>query len=65
MSEWQPIETAPEADSGKTMVLVFYGNLSRRPIEIRQTDGVWWRMEADRGSNGVPTHWMPMPEPPQ
>ena len=69
MSEWQPIETAP--DDG-TLVLVS----SREGIWIsarkkgRRTadgygpfDGCDWYMGDSRSA--APTHWMPLPKPPE
>lgn len=61
MSEWQPIETAPKDRSVLLAAWVASG-----PYYVREVG--WWE-EADGGfwsfpSEGVPTHWMPLPEPP-
>ena len=59
---WQPIETAPKtkkrilAIKGKTIkIVVWYPNLQEwgNPQEW-DDDGAW-----------KPTHWMPLPEPPE
>ena len=64
MTEWQPIETAP--DDGYP-VLLWYANY----------DGMiqgWWfsspkgiddGWETIIGTIGNPTHWMPLPDPPE
>ncbi len=57
---WQPIETAPS--DGKP-ILVVGGYESK--ATIRGADGEWWRRARREGSKSVPSHWMPLPEPPQ
>lgn len=72
--QWQPIETAPKDG---TRVLL-YANLRRASLSGHDLDkdyGYWivlgsW--EAEYGlwvdgsqCNPLPTHWMPLPEPPQ
>jgi hypothetical protein len=59
VSEWQPIETAPQDG---TWVLVFRPRGMWNKIRIGYFDGQWRtpeRMDPIR-----PTHWMPLPEPP-
>jgi hypothetical protein len=66
--EWQPIETAPRDETA--VLLYFPGSW--------ETDGVrvgWWHegawYEHEWSSNPMtdfyeePTHWMPLPHPPQ
>jgi hypothetical protein len=53
---WQPIETAP--NGGNVIVI---GGRYEEP-EIIPADGDWWRT---CGLIGVPTHWMPLSEPPE
>lgn len=64
MSAWQPIETAPK--DGDTEVLI-YGALGT--IKVAWYSGGEWKWEYDNdmtyGSTVYrPTHWMPLPEPP-
>lgn len=66
--EWQPIETAPKDD--ETLVLLWAA-----PAPASHDGGMdvgWWyypkeRWNAQHGGslNFRPTHWMPLPEPPQ
>ena len=66
MSEWQPIETAPEDG---TPVLIFsakHGKNHKSPVALDfyhfRRDGWayggWYAIDN-------PTHWMPIPEPPK
>jgi hypothetical protein len=59
MSEWQPIETAPKDG---TEFLAFQPGW--------ELDFAWWDqargMWMDRhGDQTVPTHWIPLPPPPE
>jgi hypothetical protein len=60
---WQPIETAPKDG---TTVDLWSGHHQRRWADCCWNDGKWWVY-----NNGYepyefdPTHWMPLPEPPQ
>lgn len=68
---WQPIETAPR--DGSEIILhdrgtVGTGFYSEAPEARRAEAGWFW--EDDRGNlliakNADPTHWMPLPSPPQ
>lgn len=64
MSEWQPIETAPDAEKEKTVWL--FGGRYDEPT-LRPSDGSFWRYEKSIGSEHVPTHWMELkiPESPK
>lgn len=69
MSEWQPIEMAPK--DGTKIVLHFPGPW-RDPSEIgasvgQWTGSYWWctAIWASSEMRGAPTHWMPLPEPPE
>jgi hypothetical protein len=58
--EWQPIETAPSEH------LLFCGN-TRHDTRVVFTG---WKAQngrcyADNGDSVKPTHWMPLPPPPQ
>jgi len=68
MSEWMPIETAPhdnnqwilvyETKSGKTYTAIF----DTHPLDVDDEMGLVW---TDGHIELTPTHWMPLPEPPQ
>lgn len=67
---WQPIETAPK--SGKRILLAEAGSVYEgawAAIEPAEAGWVWshqiedWQIRESGFSN--PTHWMPLPEPPQ
>ena len=53
MSEWKPIETAPDDE------LVLLGWWVNVPDV-----GKWWEVEVEYPRKG-PTHWMPLPTPPK
>jgi hypothetical protein len=64
-SEWQPIETAPR-DGTNILIVNHKGNIASGLWQC----GGWWL----RGGNGPntffndhhgPTHWMPLPSPPE
>ncbi len=68
MSEWQPIETAPkdgtdvligwfELPGQKSMTIVFWHSFRKAWCNT------WTLFSANAVSQ--PTHWMPLPEPPQ
>ena len=62
MSEWQPIETAPK-DHLPRLYFV-YGKIVQGFVDVTNTLIVqhefgWRRMRRQ------PTHWMPLPKPPQ
>lgn len=71
---WQPIETAPKDG---TYVLVYPGAYTKIPMSIARWDDdryasrprpYWRRLECkDITTSRInhPTHWAPMPEPPQ
>lgn len=62
MSGWMPIETAPDGDSP---VLVFCPDErgdEQIMIAVRSTWG--WSIYID-GQRLHPTHWMPLPAPPE
>jgi hypothetical protein len=57
---WQPIETAP---SEGREVLVWGGR--HIEVETRAADGDYWRYQSKHGDTAVPTHWRPLPPPPE
>lgn len=74
MSEWQPIETAPDAADGYSYSITFTAYSAeysgapfpckRRGEKFYDLDGVdrdgdWWEVYP------TPTHWMHLPNPPE
>lgn len=63
MSEWQKIETAPK----DTLLLLACANwplmVKGRPVPIK-VGGYWDDQWNIFGASWVPTHWMPLPNPP-
>lgn len=58
--DWQPIETAPAANSmGDDRILIIGGAWSIPELVL--PDGDWWRMRAREGSKSNPTHWLRVP----
>jgi len=67
-SAWQPVETAPK----DKYCLVANGGTGTEPrfIAIAICAGAWWEvgvpgMKGLGGDEIMPTHWMPLPEPPK
>ena len=57
MSEWKPIETAPERGD----VLLYYPPVKSGRTELRE----WFNIAHPRSTpHRRPTHWMPLPDPP-
>lgn len=56
---WQPIETAPQTGE----VLLYW------PTKVKGRNSILYEMIRIGNVNGTPhrppTHWMPLPEPPQ
>ena len=75
MSDWQPIETAPK--DGQSVLLVRYtGVIPRTKLYPFQIVVGFWEITEWMAQNSEyykqrdyealhPTHWMPLPEPPQ
>ena len=65
---WQPIDTAPK--TGWIMVTSPHWNIKHPVVECFATIVRWsprlglWLSE-DGGDVNQPTHWQPLPEPPQ
>ena len=55
---WKPIETASPSDGW----LLVWHNIDGLDIAFVDCDGVWWN---GYHTIGIPTHWMPWPEPPE
>ena len=74
MSEWRPIETAPidrtivlvfgpEHEGGEPAVAAaFYDPWA--DSELGRKEG-WWALDESGHHLMFPTHWMPLPEPPE
>ena len=66
MSDWQPIETAPKDG---TVVFLYWPTMSitRYPAAgMHHGDEYGWEMYVDRDYGEIfPTHWMPLPAPPE
>ena len=69
LGAWQPIETAPK-DGTNVLLVNRKGNMATGLWQGRGVMAGWWL----RGGNGPnvffndhhgPTHWMPLPAPPQ
>jgi hypothetical protein len=81
MSEWQPIKTAPKDGTGIIAwreepidedwfePVGLPGWSSPMGIVWSETRGGSWRLlgmnSIELGDHGQPTHWMPLPAPPQ
>ena len=76
MSDWQPIETAPE----KTDLLVLRRDGAMHVAQVSGYNNKYGILNADFGNascqfffpidenyqaDDAPTHWMPLPEPPE
>ncbi len=71
MADWQPIETAPK--DGRYVLLCFIDGCSRDPECPNMAVGRYYEdapdywltaIWASSASHEMPTHWMPLPEPP-
>lgn len=65
MSEWQPIETAPQNTLVLTKIDDCDGTRNEQTMTLRGR--LWWigRGKATMYVYYAPTHWMPLPEPPK
>ena len=66
---WQPIETAPR-DGSDVLALFSGGNVSFvRWVFNHRTKTTFWNDASEwdcyEYENTPPTHWMPLPEPPE
>lgn len=65
MSEWQPIETAPDAET----ILVYVNDPLGKGVHFgcvyRYPDGTFYPRAQGLHGDWKITHWMPLPEPPQ
>jgi hypothetical protein len=70
--EWQPIESAPK--DGQYVIVTYFPANGRAPVRIswwgkyQIESGDWfdgWRISHRKPLRFSPTHWMPLPKPPQ
>lgn len=68
MDEWQPIKTAPKDGSE---ILLAHANsvwvdqwIPSTSYEVRNGEGGCWMMCDQWTTPEIPSHWMPLPEPP-
>ena len=78
MSSWQPIETAPKdgtiillcRTTGKREPEVYPGAWCPDETEEAEYPWLFWerlnkqQVKPNGWADGIPTHWMPLPEPP-
>lgn len=69
MLEWQPIETAPK-DETPVLVYAESGMFVVRWLNRQNYNEGWWHIDDNRYGpfavrGPLPTHWMPLPEPPK
>jgi hypothetical protein len=74
MSEWRPIETAPK-DGSHVLLHCDFGETGRQITVARWCDDpspagpygkfCWREMQDSSIAEQIPTHWMPLPEPPK
>jgi hypothetical protein len=60
---WSSIETAPN-DGTPILVWWPYWN-NTQPLVARFVQGQWRNEFALEGGSTLPTHWLPLPEPPE
>jgi hypothetical protein len=58
--QWQPIETCP---SDGRSIIVFGGRFDIPAVT--QADGEWWNSTVGQTLGSRPTHWQPLPTPPE
>lgn len=62
--KWQPIETAPH-DGTPVLVYVPVNRPTRRILAASLHDSREWYILSGSVVLGQPTHWMPLPAPPE
>ena len=63
MSEWKPIETAPEGVEVMTKIDDEYGCRNEQPL--RRQKNLWWFPDGSMYVYYRPTHWAILPPPPE
>jgi hypothetical protein len=70
MSEWKPIETAPKDESTVIVYCQVSEMVGTAYFDVRLIQGIykwawyWCWSDPDEESDCYPTHWMPLPSPP-
>jgi hypothetical protein len=77
VGDWQPIETAPKGDnpkdaSGPAILVAAKAWLGDPLLHVGEAYWyaggecwMWANLDSEYGDAIYPTHWMPLPEPPQ
>ena len=72
LGAWQPIETAPQDGTDVLVCRTYPHSCAEYAVAHNYGDGSGWRDMGDIGLAGMtvdddnqPTHWMPLPAPPQ
>jgi hypothetical protein len=62
--EWRPIWTAPK--DGTDVLVSLWNRAGERCAAVAfYQDGEWWMNDPDDAPVFEPTHWMPLPPPPE
>ena len=61
--KWQPIETAPNGVEVNTAIIDASGQ--RNTTTLKRKDSLWFFTDMSMYVYYQPTHWMPLPEPPE
>lgn len=61
MSDWQPIETAPK----NHLPVLIWSEETGRVVAFRDVAWTWWPCPASHPLSHPPTHWQPLPAPPE
>lgn len=68
MSDWRDIDSAP-TDTPILAWVPAYQHTPASAHRVMLTGGAWWLIGLGQmvefGSRVMPTHWMPLPEPPK
>lgn len=64
MTKWQPIETAPTNNVRVLLYVPPYGVTTGNCNEDINGN-IRWNMHAVLNKQAMPTHWIPLPEPPK
>jgi len=62
-ARWQPIETAPKDEP--VLTKIDDGSGVRNVQPLRYHDRLWWFVDDSMYVYYRPTHWMPLPPPPE